>query len=225
MKKSLLLILLTTSTIFSQNLSHDESYLDDTFREFKVKLEYVILTRDSLGLKTLLSDTINNGTDDYYLKGEFFQYHFNPIGSSDVWDYLDATVKYGFYRRIDSAEKTIRFAAPCYFKEFQEGFDEGVSRLAILAENLNVRAKPSAQAQVITRISYGLYEYESDDYGIAIPYKSKDKTEWIKIQLPNNTFGYVAKKYTSEDLYFYLQVAKVNDHWKINAFYGDNRAW
>ena len=97
--------------------------------------------------------------------------------------------------------------------------------MVILASNLIVREKPSSNSTIIDNISYGLYEPVFDENDNVITVTSKDKIDWVKIKLPNENHGFVAKKYTSEYLFYTLVVSKVNGKWLITEFYGDTRNW
>ena len=223
-KKELFLIIfsLVSGIMFSQDVIVDESYMDDGFRQFKSKLACAVLSKDSLALISLLDHHIGNGMMDYYLDREFFD------RNDHTWRRLDRVLKYGFHighgETKASLKDSLNFTAPSYLKAIHIQREAGENNIVILAKNLNVRAMPGIDSKIISKLSYQLAEplFDEDFEIIEI---LRDEIIWLKIQLPNDQVGFIAKKYTSEYQYDTLVVSKKAGVWKITAFYGDTRSW
>lgn len=228
MKKILLLIsVFSAVSLFSQSIGDDQSYLDDDFWLFKMNLANCIIKKDTTALSNLLYDKVLDCWDAYGCAGkngcpkEQFINTFFGDEKSKEWDVLKKIVQFGFYRRIDSTK----------YEHVEDKMDKHVfqgpsfsynnwqpSKILVLAENLNVRAAPSTDSKVLTTVSYGEYNSETEETGY-ISIFFGDKMEWVKIYLKDGTVGYVAKKFTSEFIDRTLTVGRINGNWKIISYY------
>ena len=206
----------------SKGMIFDDSEKDSSLKQFKNKLNLAIKKKDSTLLQSLLANKIDNGMMDYYLKSEFFNYNDN------VWERLDRVLGFGFHsgygETLESLADTTKYTAPFYLKQLNISRLNNKNRIAVIADNLNVRKEPNLNSTVISKVSYGLFQPVFDkNYEIIEIFNNN--ISWIKIQLPNNHSGFIAKKYTSEYQFDTLVISKIKNEWKITAFYGDTRNW
>lgn len=213
---------------YAQSITNDESYLDDSFWKFKITLANTVIKKDKEKLKDLLYNKILECWDAFDCAGsegcnkEKFIDIFFDENENKNWEILKNIVKIGFSRKIDTTnykhinEKrdSIIFVGPSFNKELS---NEN-SKIIVLAENLNVRFKPSLNSKIITTISYGAYECELNQNGAIVEYFG-NKISWIKVKLSNGTEGYIAKKFTSAFLDRTVKVAKINNEWKLIVYY------
>ncbi|PQJ79150.1 hypothetical protein BTO18_08195 [Polaribacter porphyrae] len=213
------------NNINSQSISNDESYLDNDFWEFKIRLANCVIKKDKEALKNLLYDKVLDCWDAFDCAGpegcnkEQFINTFFKTKKSKHWDILQKSIQIGFrkvvdttnYKHINIKRDTVVFEAPSFSKDF---VTNDASKVIILAENLNLRKNPTLKSTILTKISYGAYNCEIDENGSITTYFG-DKIEWIKISLNDGVTGYVSKKFTSAYLDRKIKVAKINGEWKI----------
>jgi len=218
---SLLIMLLTSFWSFSQNPINDESYIDESFFDFKVRLEFAIIKKDKELLKKLMYDKILECWDSFDCAGyegcdknDFIDIYFKD-SLSPHWKTLKNVVKFGFsrykdtinYKHIKEPRDSLIFQAPSYSLKNGE--------VMILAKDLNVREEPNNKSNILKTISYQPYSCELSDDGYVKIYDDS----WIKLKFNVGTEGFVNQKYTSESIDRNLKVAKINGEWKIIEYF------
>ena len=221
----LIFILFNSIPAAGQNtpLIHDESYLDKTFWEFKVKLEHAIINRDLSQLKPLIADKVFLSRDlcpnDGCTKTTFLREIENT--GDYYWQILEKNTRFGFtYSDPDLAilptsytDKV--FVSPSYIDNINIDLET-----LILGRNVNIRDKPTLNSNVIRQASYEKFKC---DCNIAdqteTTYQQADGLLWLEIKLKNGSFGYVAAKFTSSNNHDVLIVGKVNGVWKIISLF------
>lgn len=234
MKSLFLVFLLFPSFIQSQNIIVDESYLDNSFWEFKSKLAICVFDKDAAVLKTLLSPKVQDCWDGYGYAGDegyplesFVRDYFSNKNSQE-WNTLGNIIKYGFRREFDTIQYyqhveyprgKYYFRAPSYEENIRAAAYNGEEKIVILGEQIIVRDKPTLSANIIDRVSYGMYNYQAEETGcVHVTYSKYYNTAWVKIKLSNNEWGYVQHKYTSHFIDRSLVVAKIEGEWKIIVY-------
>lgn len=223
MKKILYITILFIPFLsLSQNPIKDESYLNESFIEFKVKLEYSIQKKDKHLLKELLYDKVLDCWDSYNCAGfdgcdknDFINTFFDDSLSLH-WNMIRQVVRYGFarnsdtvnYKHITEPRDSLIFYAPSYSTI-------KVGNVMILAENLNVRKEPNTNSKILKTISYKIYPCYTDDTGFVTIYNE----DWIKLKFDDGISGFVSWKFTSEKINRNLKIAKINDEWKIIEYF------
>lgn len=226
MRIVILCLLLTSFSVKAQLIS-DESYLDQSFWEFKNKLETCVLTGDKKGLENCLADHIIVGA--YTCEGElgcskkeFMEYHFDENGK-ETWRQMRAVMRWGF-KRLDHTIHTpnqiipkgqIRFQAP----SFKTKIDEEQESI-ILGENVNIREQPSLKAKVIQQASYEKFACDCNVNDLKeSTYQRREGIDWLEIKLKKGKIGYVSAQYCSYTLEKELTIAKIKGKWKIISFF------
>lgn len=210
-------------SLFGQFI-HDQSYLDESFWKFKIKLENAILNKDTVQLKPLLANRIFESKDVCGLPGctkeEFMLYYFRS-GSEFAWNEMESIIRFGFKRIIDENPQNIIphdslvFQGPSYLNKFNSE-----KEVLILAENVNVRERPSLKSKILRQASYETLKCDCSIYkSTSSTFQTIEGIDWLEVYLEDNTKGYVAAKYTSYNFIKEMTIAKINGKWKIISFF------
>ncbi|WP_408040884.1 SH3 domain-containing protein [Tenacibaculum amylolyticum] len=190
---------------------NDESFTDETFWDFKVTLANCVLIKDRNALKNKLNDKVIECWDAFDCAGQGgcdknnFMNIFFKDGNSKHWNILKQIIRFGFKKMEDSTG--YYFIGPSY--------TEKDLSIIVLANNLNVRNKPSIQSKVLKTISYGYYQCTTDESGLPIIFNNS----WYELIFENGETGYISKKFTTKAIDRQLKIAKVNGVWKITEYY------
>lgn len=215
-------LVLTSNVNGSGQLIQDESYKDKEFLKLKAKLQYYVLNRDAEGLKSLLTDVVEEskeGCGSAATKDEFINCMFSE--GDHGWLELEHTIRFGFFRTEDAhvpvtSDNGVFFQAPSFLPQLA-----GNHNVAVLGDNVNIRTQPSKTAPVAKQVSYETFstkgESETEDYF----YVQADGISWIRLDLENGKEGYVASFLTSQHATRVLTVAYTNGEWKICSFFQD----
>lgn len=222
----MMLVMLTAQIASAQKMIVDHSFEDESFLRFKGKLIEAILDRDTTKLFALVSDGVkvnpelpssSQGFKEVF-RGELYHY------DSDYDPYVELLelISFGFRKNVMSsginfwnAEKgeTV-FQAPS-FQPFIAGNQD--IYLFVLADNVNVREKPTIYSKVVGHASQERLKYTYPDRGVSAIFN--DGYNWLEVKLRNGTTGYIADEFTSLKINKELSVKKVNGEWKIISYY------
>ena len=190
---------------------NDESFIDETFWDFKVTLENCVLNKDKKALKNKLNDNVIECWDAFDCAGKdgcdknsFIDIFFKD-SNSEHWNILKRIIRFGFKKIEDS--KGYYFVGPSY--------TEKDTLVIVLADSLNVRKEPSLQSKVLKTVSYGYYQCATDESGLPIIFNDS----WYKLIFENGEVGYISKEFTNKVIDRRLKVAKVHGVWKITEYY------
>ncbi|MDQ3073635.1 MAG: SH3 domain-containing protein [Bacteroidota bacterium] len=225
------LLLLISFPSAGQPFIADQSYLDESFYRFRIRLEHALLTQDTTALFSMLHDSISTGNDSCYSKECFISdmYMRPHPDSSMFWESAMSIMKFGFravvydkkYPFYGYKKDMLYFQAPSYL-----GYTEKDSILLIMGKNVNIREKPTLSARVIRRSTYGLYRYngpwpdpEVNAEGNSLSFTEADGYLWIEILLRHGRYGYVAAEYTSLIYSREMTIARIKGKWKIVSYY------
>lgn len=98
-----------------------------------------------------------------------------------------------------------------------QGVDYELSQVIVVGENVNVRAQPSTNSDVIGILSNELVEFDRMAWEELPPEdQSLDLLSgWTPVILPNNRSGYVSNRYAYSPLGYRVLFGKVNGQWQI----------
>ncbi len=229
MKRLVFIILVLLSSNTFCQIIIDESYKEESFWVFKNQLESAILNKNLVKLKVLLADRINVSKDDCAYNGcpkdEFIKMIFadttNEEYTDGVWNEFLRIIRFGFYVQIDENKEypvlhdELVFKAPSYLKTTDLG-----NSVLILAENVNIREKPSLSAKIIRKATFEKFDCDCNIMTYQnTTFQKKEGIDWLEIKLGKNKIGYVAVKYTSYSISKQLTIGKVKGRWKIISYY------
>ncbi len=222
----MVLLVLAAPIASAQKMIVDDSFKDDSFMRFKLKLTEAILDRDTTKLFALVDDevkvTAEMQTSNQGFKEVFRDELYNYDGEHDPWAELKEMTSFGFRRNVVNnsinfwnAEKgeTV-FQAPSY-QPFIAGNQD--IYLFVLTDNVNVREKPTIYSKVVGHASNERLKYTYPNKGVSAIFN--DGYNWLEVTLSNGTTGYIAEKFTSVRMNKELSVKKVNGEWKIISYY------
>jgi hypothetical protein len=107
------------------------------------------------------------------------------------------------------------FCAPYIFTDFPEDLD-AFEYQVIFGENVNLRFRPDAAAEVTAQLSYNVvkvdYENSIGDGGEPATYS------WLKIETLGGKKGFVSAKYVRSPIDYRACFEKKNGKWKMTTF-------
>lgn len=222
----MMLLSLITNLALAQKMINDQSYEDESFLKFKVKLMQAILDRDTAQLFALVDENVKIGMDELPSKKQFreiFRDDFYTHGVEyDLWKEMLEVISFGFRRKVmddnvnfyHAQKGEVIYQAPSY-QVFLEG--EYSSHLFVLADNVNIREKPTIYSKSLGRVTQQRLTYRYPDHGVSAIFN--DGYNWVEVDLKNGKTGYVADVFTSLKMSHEISIKKVNGEWKIVSFF------
>ncbi|MCP4442112.1 MAG: SH3 domain-containing protein [Aureispira sp.] len=236
--KSLLLVLVSflfyNSSLKAQAYVLDESYKDESFLAFKLKLVQALLDRNVSEIKELVSDDIIAMKDPSFPGKKGFVHDFMKDKKATQQFCKDALklISFGFRKgKLDDLEKergyTKVFYAPSFHRDFDYcyGGTKYQDKALILGDNVNVRERPTSKSPAIGQVSYEILEFQSpiDDHWEPLV---RENTEphpkgkyWYAVKLKDGKIGYIIEDYVSDNYYIDLRVAKTKEGWKVVSYF------
>lgn len=217
-----LIALIFSISIF--NVSYGQQ--NDGFGKFETQLKQIALNEDLAGLKSIMHDTIFESNDicgyPGCIKEEFFKFHFTNDSLSEDWKLLREALEIGFVK-IDNDSAIVLFSkvsevyeAPSYWRNVDIN-----KELQVIEKNTVIKEKPNINSNTLMVVDSGKFTCNCCIYNQKENDRIKDENgnTWIRIELKNQTVGYVKAKNTSQRRKKILEIGKINGKWKIIAFY------
>lgn len=199
-----------------------EMFYDESFDNFKTKLQQAVKHKNLVALKPLFADSIMESNDGCGYPGcsqdEFFEIYFTT-DTSDDWDIAKAIVSFGFetgnqqYHNLDTL--SAYYVAPAY----SDSSFNPEKEIYIIREWTYIYEKPTASSKPVTKAVYNerldcICDYSRDD-----AYITHNDTTWIKVKVPGMKYGYTPLQHTSNFISKYMLVKKINGRWSIVEYY------
>lgn len=215
--KNIIIITIILSFSFSnaqESLFTDEAFKDNDFYNFKLKLGKAIDNKNVEELRPLLSDSIIDSKDGCGIcPKEVFITNYFKNQNGYWWGVMKNAFRFGFKKYKGY------YQAPSFYQKV-----DAENEIIILAENVNVRKKPSLKSEVIGQLSFQkvkskpmpvlLSNEENKEYFV-----NADGYAWIKVTLKNGKSGYVVQDFTNlRIIEKEITVKKINGNWKITSF-------
>lgn len=220
MKLKLLFALCFVAFCFSAILAQerqvfpvDEGKTDASFDAFREKLIKAVKNRDKKFLLSSLDANIKAsfGGDDGI--ADFGKLWKIDAPKSKLWDEL-LTVLTGGGKFINESNKKL-FCAPYSFTNFPEDLDAFEYQI-IIADNVNLRARPNQTAEVTAQLSYHVVKV---DYQNSIGDRRKQPTySWLKVETLGGKKGFVSAKYVRSPIDYRACFEKKRGKWKMTTF-------
>jgi hypothetical protein len=189
----------------------DDAAADATWIRFKTLLLDTLARRDHKGLLNTLNSGIRN------LSGKAGTPEFARIwrpdkSDSPVWTELPKLLHLGgtYIKRNKAA---VEFCAPYVHFLWPANLPQGVDA-AITARDVLLKAKPSAEAETRSRLSYDLVNVLDWDIADENPGNAQ---QWVKIQI-ENVSGYVPDEHIRSPQEYHACFVKSGAGWRISAF-------
>lgn len=191
----------------------DEGKNDASFNAFREKLISAVKRRDTKYLVSILDRNVKAsfGGDDGI---EDFK-KFWKIDSPDtkLWDELLKVLTNG--GKFSREGSNILFSAPYIYSHFPEELD-WFEYQVIFGSNVNLRAKPDAQAETIARLSYNIVKVDFLK-SVADP-KDETRFVWMRIETLGGKSGFVKAELVRSPVDFRAIFEKKNGRWKLISF-------
>lgn len=209
----------------SQSPVIDESHLDPSFLQFKLKLTQAVLDRDAEQLRPLVHHTVNysydapeeESGDNFILLME----QSAQTGDAMYWKELYTLISWGFLRKPKTYEapealnERYQFQAPSF--HYTYGYWE---KAVITGRNVNIRKGPGTNFPVIRQATWEAFDWHSEVEDEVVAENLYDgERYWVELVMPDGELGYVAPEYSSTRILCELSVVKFADGWKIVSFY------
>ncbi|MFN6962757.1 MAG: SH3 domain-containing protein [Pyrinomonadaceae bacterium] len=191
----------------------DEALQDKSFVEFRKKLIAAVERRDVKFLLSIVDARIKNsfGGDDGV--AEFKQQWNIGTKNSKFWDEFLIVVSNGGRWIRDDESGTKLFLAPYTFQAFPDDLD-AFEYSVIFGKDVNLRARPSADAPVVAKLSYNVVKITAN-----IPKRNdRDAAEWYKVETLGGKSGWVKADFVRSPIDYRAAFVKKRGVWKMTAF-------
>lgn len=188
----------------------DEAAADPSFVLFRARLLEASQARDTSFVLSVLDSNakLSFGGDDG-VEGfrRLWLAEPRPEGK-DVWAVLTRTVALGSTYEANSAAGTARVIAPYVFGAWPDALD-AFEHVAVVGENVNVRAAPDTTAEVLTALTFSL---------VPTLYDASVPEGWRAVTLADGRTGYVAARYLRSPIGYRMGFVKEDGRWRITFF-------
>jgi hypothetical protein len=194
----------------------DESDLDPTLQKFLAKLKQIVEDRNVTGLLQMLAKDVNYSFGDGPGKEGFKKYwNLEKPNQSKVWTELqDILFLGGSFRDKESLSF---YTAPYIFEKFPAGYDSFLYS-AIIGNNVNVRATPSLEGEVVDQLSFVVVKNDGPPSDQTLTIEGT-VYHWIPIVTPSGKHGFVIEKYVRSPIDYRIGIGKSQTgEWEINFF-------
>lgn len=192
----------------------DEAKNDASFRAFRTKLIEAAKKRDAKYILSIVDPKISNtfGADNGIRYFKTFWKIENQ--KSEFWDeFLNVITRGGTFMKDNSRNK--QFCAPYTFTSFPDEVD-AFEYQAIYGSNVNLRAKPEADAPVVANLSYNVVKV---DFENSVKVKNKENEySWLKVKTLGGKQGFVKAEFVRSPIDYRACFEKKKGIWKMTVF-------
>lgn len=197
-------------------LVHDESFLDASFWNFKIKLANAVIEQKWDMLYPLLADTIYESNDGCKrcTQDEFVEYIKNN-NEARFWEQMQKSLRYGFCRNDSNPPfngmNGYFFQAPSFIDAIDLNCPDSI---LVLGENVNLRKAPGINSEIIETVSYKKLRVISTK-NFRLESQKVNGITWLMVYTESGAKVYISSQYTSENIARTITVAKIDDEWKL----------
>lgn len=180
----------------------DTAAKDPSFLAFRTQLLKTIERKDAKALLAVVHKDIKasfgmeNGIEDFKK-----MWGLNKPATSQLWSELSKVLKMG-----GSFSNKTTFIAPYVFSEWP-GDKDAFENWAVIAKDVNIRAKPSTSAAVLKKVSYEI-----------LPIEFSENEKWVTVKLGNGKKGYIASQYIRSSVDYRAFFEKIKGRWQMTVF-------
>lgn len=180
----------------------DTASKDPSFLAFRSQLLKTVERKDAQALLAVVNKNIHasfgmeNGIEDFKK-----MWGLNKPATSQLWVELGKVLKMG-----GSFSNKTTFVAPYVFSEWPENQD-AFENWAVIAKDVNIRAKPSTSAAVLKKVSYEI-----------LPIEFSENEQWVTVKLAQGKKGYIASQYIRSSVDYRAFFEKINGRWQMTVF-------
>ena len=224
---SLILSLVLSTFSYGQEkvaLPRDETRSDASLAAFVRQLKKAIAAKDEVWIKSVLDKNVVSTYGDEEGIATFMRYWSPENDSMHFWLYLDRVVKMGGVFLHDTADLSgkYQFVFP-YAYDIEVGIEDDPYLMGVVTgENVNLRAAPSIDSEVIRQLSYHViyFLFEDDEISSNVSLNEFGEPEWYQVTTFDKTCqGWINWKYVYSLIGPRLFLFKdQKGQWKISAF-------
>ena len=205
-------------------IPRDETSKDPSLSAFVARLKKAITTRDGTWIRSVLDKDVMSSLGDEPGIESFWLYWSPDNDSTDFWPYLDRVVRMGGVFLHDTADHTgkYQFVFPYAYDIDLKAEDDYFLIGAITGKNVNLRAAPSTEAEILGQLTYDIivFMFEDDEVSSNVNMNEFGDPEWYLVTTYDKTMrGWVNWKYvysiTGPRLFLFKDKKGA---WKISAF-------
>lgn len=192
----------------------DQAAQDPSFLAFRAKLIAAAEKKDAAFILSTLDPKINLSFGGDAGIADFKRIWRINAKNSKFWDeFLPVIRNGGTWRKDGGPGKT--FYAPYTFDSFPEDIDT-FTHDAIFGSNVNLREAPSADARVVTQLSYNVVTVETDPATEAG--KIRETRGWTAVKTLGGQKGWVKNELVRSPIDYRAGFEKKRGVWKMVAF-------
>ena len=192
----------------------DEAGQDEAFLAFRTKLIEAAERKDDKYIISVLDPKIELSFGGQSGIADFKKMWKIGQKDSPFWEEFLAVIKNGGSFTGDGMAKLDHFAAPYTFSAWPEDVD-GFEYLAVFGSNVNLRESPSAEANVVDRLSYNMVKPEGEWLGKS---RTDGPGQWRKVITMGGKSGYIHSDYLRSHIDYRAGFAKKRGVWKMAYF-------
>lgn len=211
----LILLSLFTISIPAQEkfaMPVDEAEKDPSFVIFRDKLLKAIQKRDIKFVLSIVDKNIKNGFGGEDGIANFKKNWKVYNRNSELWKELEIVLTHG--GTFDKQNKR-SFFAPYLFTTFPEEID-AFEYQAIFGNNVNLRAKPDANAPIIASLSYNIVKTDWEN-SVKLP-NNENEFLWLKVETLGGKKGYVKPEFVRSSIDYRAGFDKIRGRWIMTFF-------
>lgn len=187
-----------------QLLPVDEATRDPSFLTTRSRLIRACVRRDRAALRAVLAPDVRYTFGDGPPGPDGFFGFWDRKPPDALWEELAAVLSLGGTYRIVGG--TPRFAAPYVFAAWPDTLDP-FEHVAIVGENVAVRARPDPSAPVVARRSFAIVRREAGG-----------NSRWVRVRLASGASGFVAAELVRSPIDYRAVFQKRGGSWQLTAF-------
>lgn len=184
----------------------DEAVQDPSFIVFRARMLEAVAARDTAHVLAQLDPNakFSFGGDDG-VEG-FRRLWLDGDAGEDLWATLARALALG--STYDSTEAGVAATAPYVFGAWPDSLD-AFEHVAVVGEDVRVRAAPSTEADVLAAVSYAL---------LPAVYDTGTPEGWQKVALADGRAGYVAEAFIRSPIGYRIGLTKQDGRWRVTYF-------
>jgi Bacterial SH3 domain len=187
----------------------DEASQDGSFLAFRNKLIAAAERRDIKHVIGILDPKVELSYGGHVGVKGFRQLWKNE---SEFWEEFLPVIKNGGRFSNDAGSKI--FSAPYVFTDFPEDLDN-FEYFMIFGSDVNLRAAPRTDAEVVTKLSYNIIKLEEEPRPTG---EGEKRPDWFKVRTLGGQGGYVNRKYFRSPIDHRAGFEKKRGVWKMIYF-------
>ncbi|NOT48673.1 MAG: SH3 domain-containing protein [Acidobacteria bacterium] len=194
----------------------DEAAKDASFLAFRTKLIAAAERHDARYILGIIDPQIKLGFGGDDGLANFKKIWKINAKDSKFWEEFLAVIKNGGAFDGQGKNKYSSFTAPYLFSSWPEDID-GFEYIAVFGSDVNLRERPSADAKIVSTLSYNVVKPNNDESTTIKTGPGEDDWEfdWRKVETLGGKSGFVKAKYARSSIDYRAGFEKIRGVWKL----------